>query len=79
MRWIERERKRGHDVRRKWGPRPLGRGSIPGALSDVPAVSLGILNSLRHVRSISSMRLSCSIHMPLQFVILDNRLLIRPV
>ena len=51
------------------GLKPLGRGSIPGALNDVPTVCPGISNSLRHVRSSSSTRLPCSMHMPLQFVV----------
>ena len=76
---IERESERGHDVRRKWGSRPLGKESIPDALSDVPGDSPAISNSLRHVRSSSSTRLPCSMHMPLHFVVLENRLLIKLV
>ena len=48
------------------GPKPLGRGSIPGALNDVPVVCPVISNSLRHVRSSSNTMLACSMQMPVQ-------------
>ena len=63
MRRIERESEKGHNVRRKRGPRPLGRGSIPGALSNEAPCNPGISIPLRHVTS--------CLHMPLQFVVLD--------
>ena len=79
MRQIEIESEKGHNVRRKRGPRPLGKESIPDALSDVPGDSPDISNSLRHVRSSSSTRLPCSMHMPLHFVVLENSFIIKPV
>ena len=60
----ERKRKRAA-VQRKRGLRPLGRGSIPGALSNKAPCNPGISIPLRHVTS--------CLHMPLQFVVLDYR------
>ena len=44
-----RRSERGPAVLRKQGPRLLGRGNIPGALSKAPPCNLRNLNSLRHV------------------------------
>ena len=66
---IGRESERGPAMRRRRGLRLLGRRSILGALSRSVSFNVRISYSLRHVRSSSSTRLPCSMHMPLQFVV----------
>jgi len=46
----EKKRERGSVVQRKQGPKLLGRGNIPSALSKARPCNPGNLNSLRHVR-----------------------------
>jgi len=54
----DRERKR-ESRAKKAGPIAIGRGNIPGALSKAPPCYPCFLDSLRHVRISSNMRLSC--------------------
>ena len=64
-----RESERGHAMRRKPGPKQLGRANIIGALSRVVSCNLGILHSIRHGRFRCNKKLSCRMHMPLQLVV----------
>ena len=54
-----RRSKRGSVVQRKQGPKLLGRGNIPGALSKAPSCNPGILYFLRHVRYSHNTMLPC--------------------
>ena len=63
---VEERNERGPAVRRRWGPRLLGRGSILGALSRSVSFNVRISDSLRHVRSSLNTTLACSMHMPVQ-------------
>ena len=65
----ERESERGHAVRRKPGPKQLGRANILGALSRVVPCNPGILHSIRHGRFRCNKKLPCRVHMPLQLVV----------
>ena len=64
-----RESERGHAVRRKPGPKQLGRANILGALSRVVPCNPGILHSIRHGRFRCNKKLPCRVHMPLQLVV----------
>ena len=69
MKLTGRGSERGHAVRRKKGPKQLGRANILGALSRVASCNPGILHSIRHGRSRCNRNLSCRVHMPLQLVV----------
>ena len=66
MKLTERESERGHAVRRKPGPKQLGRANILGALSRVIPCNPGILHFIRHGRFRCNKKLPCRVHMPLQ-------------